>query len=130
VATKSEYGQREIEAAKSVLIELMQILGEYHEQMVLIGSTDVDIALDREQITDDVYNTIRQHLEKRGYKQGEKPFIFNRELKIDEGDPVIVNVDFLAGEYGGTAKKHRHQVVQDDLTGMNKKGSNAMPLSA
>ena len=62
MATKSEYGQREVEAAKSVLIELMQILGEYREQMVLIGgwvpfflfgpghvgSTDVDIALDRE----------------------------------------------------------------------------------
>jgi hypothetical protein len=67
----------------------MQILGEYREQMVLIGgwvpfflfgskhvgSTDVDIALDREQITDDVYKTIRQHLEKRGYKQGAQPFI-------------------------------------------------------
>lgn len=127
MATKSEYGQREIEAAKSVLIELMQILGEYREQMVLIGgwvpfflfgsehigSTDVDIALDREQITDDVYNTIRQHLEKRGYKQGEQPFIFNKEVNINDGAQVIVEVNFLAGEYGGIGRKHRHQVVQD-----------------
>jgi hypothetical protein len=68
MATKSEYRQREIEAAKSILIELMQILGEYREHMVLIGgwvpfflfgsghigSTDVDIAFDKDQITDDV----------------------------------------------------------------------------
>jgi len=67
MATKSEYGQREIESAKSVIVEPMQILGEYREQMVLIGgwvqfflfgaqhigSTDVDSALDRNQITDD-----------------------------------------------------------------------------
>lgn len=37
MGTTSEYGTREIEAAKSVLVELMQILGEYREQMVLIG---------------------------------------------------------------------------------------------
>jgi len=136
VATKSEYGQREIEAAKSVLIELMQILGEYRQQMVLVGgwvpfflfgsehvgSTDVDIALDREQITDDVYKTIRQHLEQRGYKQGGQPFIFTKEVKIDEGQPVVVQVDFLAGEYGGTGKKHRHQVVQEDLRARKARG--------
>ena len=113
MATKSEYGQREVEAAKSVLIELMQILGEYRDQMVLIGgwvpfflfgsehvgSTDVDIALDREQITDDVYKTIRQHLEKRGYTQAVQPFIFTKAARIDEGEPVVVQIDFLAGEY-------------------------------
>ena len=136
MATKSEYGQREIEAAKSVLIGLMQILGEYREQMVLIGgwvpfflfgskhvgSTDVDIALDREQITDDVYKTIRQHLEKRWYKQGAQPFIFTKEVKIDEGEPVVVQIDFLAGEYGGTGKTHRHQVVQQDLKARKARG--------
>jgi hypothetical protein len=129
VATKSEYGQREIEAAKSVLIELMQILGEYRDQMVLvggwvpfflfgsehIGSTDVDIALDKSEINDEVYKTIREHLESRGYRQGEKPFIFLKEVSVDDGKPIIVQAEFLAGEYGGTGKKHRHQVVQDNL---------------
>jgi hypothetical protein len=136
MGTKSDYGQREIEAAKSILIELMQILGEYRDQMVLIGgwvpfflfgsahvgSTDVDIALDREQITDDVYQTIRQHLEQRGYRQAEQPFIFTKEVKIDEGNPITVEVDFLAGEYGGTEKEHRHQVVQGNLKARKARG--------
>jgi len=37
MAIKSEYGTREVEAAKRILIELMQILGEYREQIVLVG---------------------------------------------------------------------------------------------
>jgi len=36
-------------------------------------------------------------------------------VKIDEGDPVAVEIDFLAGEYGGTDNVHRHQLVQGDL---------------
>jgi len=136
MATKSEYRQREVEAAKSVLIELMQILGEYRDQMVLIGgwvpfflfgsehvgSTDVDIALDRGQINEDVYRTIRQHLEKRGYSQGAQPFIFTKEVEIDEGSPVVVEIDFLAGEYGGSETRHRHQDVQGDLKARKTRG--------
>jgi len=127
MGTKSEYGAREVEAAKSVLVELMQILGEYREQMVLIGgwvpyflfgnahvgSTDVDLALDREEISDDVYETIRGHLEKHGYEAGNQKFRFVKSIKIDEGQPIAVAVDFLAGEYGGTGRSHRHQDVQD-----------------
>ncbi len=129
MATRSDYEPREVAAAKSVLIELMQILGEYREKMVLIGgwvpffhfgathtgSTDIDIALDREAITDDVYQTIREHLEKRGYRQGNQPFIFIREMPQEGGHPIEITIDFLAGEYGGTGKKHRHQDVQSDL---------------
>jgi hypothetical protein len=37
MVTRSDYGQREVEAAHRVLIELMQILGEYRDHMVLIG---------------------------------------------------------------------------------------------
>lgn len=136
MATRSEYGQREVEAAKSVLIELMQILGEYRDDMVLIGgwvpffllgrehtgSMDVDIALDRKQITEDVYRTIRQHLEARGYRQGEQPFIFTREVQSGGDPPVVVEVDFLAGEYGGAGKNHRHQEIQGDLKARKARG--------
>jgi len=76
MVTKSNYEAREVEAAKSVLLELIQILGEYREQMVLIGgwvpfflfgerhtgSIDIDIAFDRKEITDEVYNTIRKRI--------------------------------------------------------------------
>lgn len=129
MVTKSDYEPRHVEAARSVLLELMQILGEYRDKMVLIGgwvpfyhfgashtgSIDIDIALDREAITDDVYNTIREHLEKRGYRQGKQPFIFLRDVPRPDGDPIEVEIDFLAGEYGGTDKKHRHQDVQPGL---------------
>ncbi len=136
MATRSEYGKREIEAAKSILIELMQILGEYREHMVLIGgwvpyflfgaehvgSTDVDIALDREQIDEAAYTTIRELLEARGYRQGDKPFIFLKEAAVDDGKPITVQVDFLAGEYGGTGKQHRHQSIQGDLKARKARG--------
>jgi hypothetical protein len=129
MVTKSNYEPREVEAAKSVLLELIQILGEYREQMVLIGgwvpfflfgethtgSIDIDIAFDRKEITDEVYNTIRKHLEKRGYHQGKQPFIFMREVPQEYGEPIEVEIDFLAAEYGGTGKKHRHQNIQQDL---------------
>jgi hypothetical protein len=129
MVTKSDYEPREVNAAKSVLLELMQILGEYREHMVLIGgwvpfflfgkahtgSIDIDIALDRESITDDVYNTIREHLEKRGYRQGSQPFIFYRDVPQSDGPNIEVEIDFLAGEYGGTEKRRRHQDIQPDL---------------
>ncbi len=64
MGTRSQYEPAEVIAARQVLVELMQILGEYREQMVLvggwvpfllfgaehIGSTDIDITLDREPI--------------------------------------------------------------------------------
>ena len=136
MAIKSEYGTREVEAAKRILIELMQILGEYREQIVLVGgwvpfflfgsghvgSMDIDIALNRDSITDDVYRTIRENLEARGYRQGKQPFIFLKDVNIDEGDPITVEIDFLAGEYGGTGKAHRHQKIQDDLLARKTRG--------
>ena len=136
MATKSDYGEREVAAAKSVLIELIQILGEYRDQMVLvggwvpfflfgsahIGSTDIDIALDKDEITEDVYSTIRQCLQSRGYKEGAQPYTFLREVKVDDADSVIVKVDFLTGEYGGTGRNRRHQVVQPDLKARKARG--------
>lgn len=137
MAIKSDYGSREVEAAQRVLIELVQILGEYKEDMVLIGgwvpyylfgkehigSTDIDIALDKDKITNDVYATIRKHLDKKGYRQGGEQFIFLRDVKIDDGEPITVQVDFLAGEYGGTDKKHCHQAIQPDLKARKARGS-------
>lgn len=126
MATRSEYGSVEVAAAYSVLIELMQILGDYRDQMVLIGgwvpfflfgaghtgSTDIDLALDRELITDDVYRTIRKHLQLRGYEEGDQPYTFRRRVMIEEQE-IEVDVDFLAGEYGGSGRSHRTQRVQD-----------------
>ncbi|MDI6802751.1 MAG: hypothetical protein QME58_02745 [Bacteroidota bacterium] len=122
------YHSRETEAAHRVLIELMQILGEYREKMILIGgwvpyihfgnkhigSLDVDIALDKDTISENVYSTIRKILDHHNYKPDDsQPFIFYREVKMDEGEPIKVEIDFLTAEYGGTAKSHRTQTIQD-----------------
>lgn len=78
-----------------------------------VGSTDVDLALDHEALEDPGYSTILGHLQDLGYERSEKqPFIFQREVEV-EGQEVTVEIDFMAGEYGGTGKPHRTQEVQD-----------------
>jgi hypothetical protein len=130
MVTKADYKKDEVEACLQVMVELMSLLGEFRDHIVLIGgwvpyfllnekrqehtgSLDIDIALDFEKISDETYRTILQLLEERGYEQGEQPFIFYRTIKTEQRLPVTVEIDFLAGEYGGTGKMHRTQKVQD-----------------
>jgi len=130
MVTKADYGKREVEAARSVLVELIHLLGEFRDAIVLVGGSvppllfresagdyvgtlDVDLALNHMTIDDDTYQTIRTALLKRGYKEGKQPFIFFREVLTEDGDPVVVEVNFLSGEYGGTGTSHRTQKVQD-----------------
>jgi len=130
MVTKVDYGKREVEAARSVLVELIHLLGEFKDAIVLVGGSvppllfhesagdyvgtlDVDLALNHMTIDDDTYQTIRTALLKRGYKEGKQPFIFFREVPTEGGDPVVVEVNFLSGEYGGTGTSHRTQKVQD-----------------
>jgi len=60
------------------------------------------------------YRTILQLLKQRGYIRGsQQPFIYYRKIKNKEGRDVTIKIDLLAGEYGGTGKNHRTQVIQD-----------------
>lgn len=125
----SEYGRREVEAARSVLVELVHMLGEYQDGLVLIGgwvpyflygdrhlgSMDIDLALDADRIGDAGYASIREHLQRRGYIETGQRYQFERVVHLEDGPPVRVTVDFLASEYGGTSRSHRHQNVQDIL---------------
>ncbi|MEA3459741.1 MAG: hypothetical protein U9R11_03550 [Chloroflexota bacterium] len=135
----------------SVYLELMTILGAYREALVLvggwapyfilerfgredtdfrhIGSVDIDIAVNPRLVSPDEYASIVERLERRGYRQrldklGQPiPFIFERKVELGEGRPSrIIEVDFLAPEYGGTGKKHRHQRIQDDLLARKARG--------
>ena len=127
--TKQNYDHLLVQAAHSVLLELAHLLREYEDGMVVvggsvpslildqarqahIGSIDVDIALDHNAIQEVGYRSIMQLLIKRGYEVGDQPFIFFRNVLLD-GQGIKVEVDFLAGEYGGTSKKHQTQGVQD-----------------
>ncbi len=130
MVTRRDYTAEAVEAAKSVLIELMHLLGEYRDDIVLIGgwvpelllpqeprrhigSMDIDLALNHMKIGDG-YKRIEELLHGRGYYQeeGRQPYVFFRNVPVGE-QAVTVQVDLLSGEYEGTGKKRRHQVVQD-----------------
>lgn len=128
MVTRRDYTAEAVAAAKSVLIELVHLLGEYRDEIVLVGgwvpelllgdqvpphtgSMDIDLALDHRKLQEEGYRTIQELLLARGYRQGTQPFIFFRQ--IIEGDTVInVEVDLLAGEYEGTGRGRRTQTMQ------------------
>jgi Nucleotidyl transferase AbiEii toxin, Type IV TA system len=128
--TFRDYSEDQIAAAKSVLLELVRLLAEYRDDIVVVGgwvpelilpahpnrhvgTIDVDLALNHASLQEAGYETIQRLLLRRGYEPHEQqPFIFFRTSYIT-GKPIRVEVDFLAGEYGGTAKSHRTQKIQD-----------------
>lgn len=130
MVTRRDYDAQQVEAAHSVMLELVHLLGEYRDDIVVvggwvpallipqdqerhIGSMDVDLALNHKTLRDPGYKTIRKLLLGRGYRQDKnQPFIFWRTVTVG-GRPLDIEVDFLAGEYEGTTKKHRTQEVQD-----------------
>lgn len=125
--SRRDYSAEIVSAARSVLLEVNRLLGEYAGQIVVIGgwvpdlllpdaadhvgSIDVDLALNHLQLDEIGYRSILEHLVSNGYRQGEHPFIFYRTFGQDAGE-ITVQVDFLAGELAGTGKSHRTQVVQ------------------
>lgn len=129
VAKRSDYTTEAVAAARSVLLELARLLGEYQDSVVIVGgwvpelllsqaprqhvgSIDVDIALDHRKLKEIGYKTILKLLLSRGYQQSEQPFIFFRTVQMGE-QTFDVEVDFLASEYSGTTRGHRTQKVQD-----------------
>ncbi len=121
--TQSDYPPDAVEAAKSVLVELVHVLGEYRDDMVIVGgwvppllmpgstghvgSTDVDVALNHFAETDEVYARISESLRANGYYQDERqPFIWYRDVETGD-ESVTVEVDFLADEYGGRSSECR-----------------------
>ena len=125
MVTRKDYAADAVAAARSVLIELTHLLGEYHDDMVVVGgwvpelllpnanerhvgSLDVDIAIDHRSIPEHVYRTIQELLLSRGYEQGDQPFVFVRLV-----ENILIEVDLLSGEYGGTGRNRRHQTIQE-----------------
>ena len=111
------------------MLELTRLLGEYQAGIVIVGgwvpelllsgsghrhtgSLDVDLALDQHTLGEVGYKTILQLLLSHGYHHGKQPFIFFRTVQVGS-TTYEVEVDFLAGEYAGTARSHRTQNVQD-----------------
>ena len=129
VTKRTDYTAEAVEAARSVMLELTRLLGEYQEGIVIVGgwvpelllsgaghrhtgSLDVDLALDHHTLGEVGYKTILQLLLSHDYHPGKQPFIFFRTVQVGS-TTYEVEVDFLAGEYAGTARSHRTQNVQD-----------------
>jgi hypothetical protein len=136
----AQYKQDKTEFSLSMLLEVIDALKGYGSDVVVIGgwapyfllkkhgssgaahvgSLDGDLALNFKSIPEDKYETILETIQRLGYRQrknvqGEDiPASFEKTINVGE-TPFTMQIDFLAGEYGGTAKNRRHQKVQDIL---------------
>ena len=128
--TFRDYSADQVEAARRVLLELAHLLGEYRDDIVVVGgwvphlilptgtaphvgSIDVDLAVNHRNLREAGYATIQALLSRRGYEQDPRqPFIYHRTVVVN-GNAIKVEVDFLAGEYEGTGAKHRTQPVHE-----------------
>lgn len=119
------YEVRQVEAARRVMVELWQILGAYREAMVLVGgwvpelllprarpphtgSIDVDLLLNPEPLRKGQYAELLQTIQARGYRRT-KRFRFAKEVVVDDGNPITVEVDFLVPK--GSLRRPRSSVA-------------------
>ncbi len=117
----ADYEVRDVEAARRVMTELGQVLADYREGFVLIGgwvpdlllpdaderhigSLDVDLLLNPKALAPGRYAALLDLLEGRGYHPTDKPFRYAKEIEIEGGPPVRVDVDFLIPEGAKTDK--------------------------
>jgi hypothetical protein len=129
----SEFDPRKVRACHSVLVEVVHILGDYVEDMAIVGgwvptlliegaaeehaaSMDVDLALNQEKISEEAYATINKILTEHGYRQNTEKnaqFKYFKDLTVD-GQTFTIELDLLTGEYGGdTGRSRRHESIQD-----------------
>ncbi len=140
----TDLDMRLVEASKSILLEIMTILGAYRESLVLVGgwapyfiiesfkspddnfihvgSLDIDIAVNPEKISGVEYKSMLKLIEEHGYlhsldKEGKAiPYAFEKNISIvGYKDKQPIEIDFLGPEYGGRGKQKRHQVIQSEL---------------
>lgn len=128
---KIEYGSRQVEAARRVLIDLGQVLASYVDCLVIvggwvpdlllanaevphIGSIDVDLALDAEKLSDGRYaELLNILLDTRRYRLGNKQFQLVVDVDLNDGDrSVQVEVEFLAPKEVDL-KKNKPKLIKD-----------------
>ena len=122
-----DYSEGQKQAAYRVLVELVNLFNEYRDDIRIVGgwvpdlmfpgqehvgSVDVDVLINHLTLNDSGYQTMAKILLRNGYEEHpEKYFSFVKTVNID-GEEYTVDVDILAGIYGGTTKKKRSQHVQ------------------
>lgn len=113
--TRFDYGEREIAAAKRVLVDLGQVLGSFLKESIVVvggwvpdlllsgageahvGSIDVDLALNVEKLREGRYAEIVKAMLGTGrYEKTDKEFKLRAPVDLRDGGPAIfVDVDFL-----------------------------------
>ena len=122
-----DYNEGQKASAHRVLVELVNLFNEYRDDIRIVGgwvpdlmfpdeghvgSVDVDVLINHIKLKDSGYLTMSKLLLRNGYKEHpDKYFSFIKQVQID-GINYDVDVDVLAGMYGGTQKKKRSQHVQ------------------
>lgn len=125
--SSADYIEGQKEAAHRILIELVNLFQEYQEDIRIVGgwvpdlmfpkeghvgSVDVDILINHLTLQDAGYQNMALILQRNGYEEHpEKYFSFVKTVIVD-GISYPVDVDILAGIYGGTQLKKRSQHVQ------------------
>jgi hypothetical protein len=144
------YSRSITESSKSVLIEVLRILGSYKDYLVLTGgwapyfilekfgeggqhcgSIDIDLVLNPRLIDLKVYETIVSSIEKRGYKpyvtdDGEVlPYRFYRSVKSPfDGVEYKIEVDFISEpDVVKRLSPEKFLAVQKDLQAVVIRGS-------
>ena len=122
-----DYSEGQKEAAHRILVELVNLFDAYKDEIRIvggwvpdlmfpneghIGSVDVDILINHLMLKDSGYQSMAKILLKNGYvEHEEKYFSFVKDV-ILEDITYTVDVDVLAGMYGGSQKKKRSQHIQ------------------
>ena len=147
---KTHFENNEANSSQSALLELMTLLGKYRQHLYLVGgwapyyllklfqpkndsfehvgSIDIDLVIDGKNISENQYASLVDLIRQRGYLERKNrmgasiPFSFEKDI-----NGLRVVVDFLAGEYGGTSKNHRHQIIEDDFLARKARGADLLP---
>lgn len=119
-----DYSEGQKEAAHRVPVELVNLFNEYQDDIRIVGDWvpdlmfpgeghvgSVDVLINHIKLKDSGYPTMAKMLLRNGYKGHlEKYCSFVKQVQVD-GIPYDVDVDILAGMYGGSQKKKRSQHV-------------------
>jgi hypothetical protein len=115
-----------VTACRSVLIEVLTILGKDLDNLAVvggwvpelafpnkghIGSLDVDLALDARKLQPKAYESIRKKLVDAGYRQS--PEVPNRFFRHFPGTSLTVKIDLVTGEFPDMAIEGTHIQIQE-----------------
>lgn len=138
MVTRGDYNAAAVQAARSIMIEVVSVLGEYRGDLAVvggqapemlvppgesphIGSIDVDLALNHTHLKQAGYKRIQDLLIERGYERGRQFFQFTKRVKVGD-EECTVNIDLLAGIEAGTDPLDSSQIIHGEALALKARG--------